>query len=191
MRGKLTVQARFSLANVFLRPMTFFRKNFQPGALLVLALLGGTSVATSGCKKTDTTASDQAAADDAVLQTYAKAHNITNAQRQASGLYFVPDSVNASATPAVAGKTISVLYTGQLTTGNVFDATSLRGNQPFSFVLGQGQVIAGWDEGIALMHKGDKARLLIPSALGYGTKGTTGIPVNSVLVFNIQVLDVR
>ena len=170
--------------------MSFFSTKFR--LAVALALLGGAGVATSGCKKTDTTTTDYSAADEATIQTYLTAHNITNAQRQASGLYFVPDSVNASATPAVAGKTISVLYTGLFTTGNVFDATSLRGNQPFSFVLGQGQVIKGWDEGIALMHKGDKARLLIPSALAYGTSGSgSTIPANTVLVFYINVLNVR
>ncbi|MGI4870271.1 MAG: FKBP-type peptidyl-prolyl cis-trans isomerase [Janthinobacterium lividum] len=114
------------------------------------------------------------------------------AQKQSSGLYYVPVTTNASGTPAVAGKTVSVLYTGTLLDGTVFDASSKNGNKPFDFVLGAGQVIKGWDQGIALMHKGEKAVLLIPSALGYGASGAgSAIPPNTVIKFDVEVTDVK
>ncbi|MGI4832466.1 MAG: FKBP-type peptidyl-prolyl cis-trans isomerase [Janthinobacterium lividum] len=138
------------------------------------------------------TAEDYRAIDDGLLKRYLAAQHITTAQRQASGLYFVPDSVNTTAPPATAGKTVTVLYTGQLLNGQVFDSNRKPGGQPFQFVLGEHQVIAGWDSGVALMHQGDKARLLIPSALAYGPAGAGGlIPPNAPLVFTVQVLDVQ
>ncbi|MEJ7658852.1 MAG: FKBP-type peptidyl-prolyl cis-trans isomerase [Hymenobacter sp.] len=109
--------------------------------------------------------------DDKLITNYLNANAITTAQKQPSGLYFVPGTTNASAASA-AGKTVSVLYTGKLLDGTVFDATSQRNNVPFQFVVGATpkQVVSGFDEGISLMHKGDKATLLIPSGLAYGPK---------------------
>jgi FKBP-type peptidyl-prolyl cis-trans isomerase len=133
-----------------------------------------------------------AATDDAIITTYLTSASITTAQKQTSGLYYVPITANPSGTPATAGKTVSVLYTGRLMDGTVFDATSLRNNTPFSFLLGSGSVIKGWDEGIALMRKGEKAILIIPSALAYGPTGSgTAIPANSVLRFEVEVVDVK
>jgi peptidylprolyl isomerase len=133
-----------------------------------------------------------AATDDALIQKYLAANSITNAQKQASGLYYVPVVANATGTQAVAGKTVSVLYTGKLLDGSTFDASSQRGNTPFSFTLGAKQVIPGWDEGIALMRKGEKATLLIPSAQAYGPNSpSTAIPANSVLRFDVELTDVQ
>jgi peptidylprolyl isomerase len=129
--------------------------------------------------------------DDNAIKKYLADNNITNAQKQASGLYYVPGTTNPSGTPAVAGKTVSVLYTGKFMYGTVFDATSLRNNTPFSFALGRGQVIPGWDEGIALMRKGEKGQLLIPSALAYGASGSGSIPANTVIRFDVEVTDVK
>lgn len=131
--------------------------------------------------------------DDATIKVYLSANNITNAQRQASGLYYVPTLTNASGVQATAGKTVSVLYTGMLMNGSVFDASSRHGNEPFPFVLGTGYVIPGWDQGIALMRKGEKGTLLIPSALGYGSRsaGNGAIPPNSVLRFDVELVDVK
>lgn len=130
--------------------------------------------------------------DDAIITQYLTTASITTAQKQASGLYFVPVTSNPSGTPAVAGKTVSVLYTGRLMDGTVFDATSQRNNVPLSFLLGSGSVIKGWDEGIALMRKGEKAILVIPSALAYGPSSpSTTIPANSVLRFEVEVTDVK
>ena len=133
-----------------------------------------------------------AATDNALITKYIADNKITTAQKQASGLYYVPVTANASGAQATAGKTVSVIYTGTLLDGTVFDASSLHGNTPISFVLGAGQVIKGWDEGIALMRKGEKSVLLIPSALAYGpTSPATSIPANSVLRFEVELVDVK
>ena len=131
--------------------------------------------------------------DDKLIQNYLKLNSITTAQKQPSGLYFVPGVTNASA-PLAAGKTVSVLYTGKLLDGTVFDASSQHGNAPLQFLVGATppQVIPGFDQGIALMHKGDKATLLIPSNLAYGLQGaSTAVPPNSVLRFDVEVTDVK
>ena len=89
------------------------------------------------------------------------------------------------------GQTVTVHYTGWLTDGSKFDSSVDRG-EPFSFVLGQGQVIAGWDQGVATMKVGDKVKLTIPPALGYGARGYPGvIPPNATLVFDVELLGVR
>jgi FKBP-type peptidyl-prolyl cis-trans isomerase len=130
--------------------------------------------------------------DDTIIQKYLADNNITNAQKTATGLYYVPGTLNPSGAQAVAGKTASVLYTGRLIDGTVFDATSQRNNVPIEFVVGAGKVIAGWDQGIALMRKGEKAQLLIPSALAYGAKGSApSIRPNTVIRFEVEVVEVK
>lgn len=89
------------------------------------------------------------------------------------------------------GQTVSVHYKGQLADGTVFDS-SFKRNQPIDFALGVGQVIPGWDEGIALLGVGDKARLVIPSDLAYGSAGAGGvIPPNAPLVFDVELVAVK
>jgi tetratricopeptide (TPR) repeat protein len=91
---------------------------------------------------------------------------------------------------AELNKNVEVHYTGFLTDGKVFDSSVERGD-PIEFILGTGQVIAGWDEGIALMNVGDKLRLIIPSNLAYGEKGTGKIiPPNSTLIFDVELISV-
>ncbi len=90
-----------------------------------------------------------------------------------------------------AGETVSVHYTGMLLNGDKFDSSVDRG-QPIEFKLGIGQVIKGWDEGIGMMHVGDKARLVIPPALAYGAQGRPPvIPANSWLVFDVELVDIK
>ena len=92
--------------------------------------------------------------------------------------------------PAQKGKTVSVHYTGWLTTGEKFDSSVDR-NEPFEFVLGEGQVIAGWDQGVATMRVGDKVKLTIPSDLAYGDQGYPGaIPPKATLIFDVELLAV-
>jgi peptidyl-prolyl cis-trans isomerase A (cyclophilin A) len=92
---------------------------------------------------------------------------------------------------AAAGKTVSVHYTGKFLDGKVFDSSISRG-EPITFKLGVGQVIKGWDEGIALTKVGGKAQLIIPSNLGYGERGAGGvIPPNTTLVFDVELVDVK
>jgi len=91
---------------------------------------------------------------------------------------------------AVAGKHVTVHYSGWLTNGSKFDS-SLDRNDPFDFPLGRGQVIRGWDEGVAGMKVGGKRRLTIPPEMGYGARGAGGvIPPNATLVFEVELLAV-
>jgi len=95
-----------------------------------------------------------------------------------------------SGAKAESGKNVSVHYEGSLVNGTVFDSSYKR-NDPISFQLGVGQVIPGWDEGIALLEVGDKARFVIPSALAYGSAGAGGvIPPDAILVFDVELMGV-
>jgi FKBP-type peptidyl-prolyl cis-trans isomerase len=108
----------------------------------------------------------------------------------ASGLKYV-DQVVGAGDVAVAGKTVSVHYTGWLENGKKFDSSVDRG-QPFSFPLGAGRVIKGWDEGVQGMKIGGKRKLTIPSDLGYGSRGAGGvIPPNATLIFDVELLGVH
>jgi FKBP-type peptidyl-prolyl cis-trans isomerase len=91
---------------------------------------------------------------------------------------------------AVSGKTVSVHYTGWLTNGTKFDSSKDRG-QPFSFKLGAGQVIKGWDQGVAGMKVGGKRELTIPPTMGYGDRNVGPIPAGSTLKFEVELLGVN
>jgi FKBP-type peptidyl-prolyl cis-trans isomerase len=111
------------------------------------------------------------------------------AKSTASGLQYWDITVGTG-TAASSGKTVKVHYTGWLTNGKKFDSSVDRGT-PFSFKLGAGQVIKGWDEGVAGMKVGGKRQLRIPPDLGYGAQGAGGvIPPNSILIFDVELLDV-
>ncbi|KXU88344.1 MULTISPECIES: FKBP-type peptidyl-prolyl cis-trans isomerase [Paraburkholderia] len=106
-----------------------------------------------------------------------------------SGLKY-EDLVEGTGAEAVAGKTVTVHYTGWLTDGQKFDSSKDR-NDPFAFVLGGGMVIKGWDEGVQGMKVGGKRKLTIPPQLGYGVRGAGGvIPPNATLVFEVELLEV-
>src|SRR5690349_10867484 len=108
----------------------------------------------------------------------------------ASGLRYV-DLVAGTGREAVAGNLVSVHYTGWLTNGTKFDSSVDRGD-PFSFPLGGGKVIRGWDEGVAGMKVGGKRKLTIPPQLGYGARGAGGvIPPNATLVFDVELLGIK
>ena len=106
-----------------------------------------------------------------------------------SGLYY-QITHKGNGKKAEAGQKVAVHYTGMLLDKTVFDS-SYRRKEPLQFTVGVGQVIAGWDEGILLLHEGDKARLVIPSELAYGSRGAGGvIPPNAPLIFDVELVSV-
>ena len=107
-----------------------------------------------------------------------------------SGLKY-EDLAEGGGAVASAGQEVVVHYTGWLTDGSKFDSSLDRG-QPFSFSLGRGMVIRGWDEGVNGMQIGGKRKLTIPPQLGYGAQGAGGvIPPNATLVFEVELLEIR
>ena len=113
-----------------------------------------------------------------------------NAVTTDSGLQYV-DLVEGSGDSPSDGADVVVHYTGWLTDGTKFDSSVDRG-EPFSFPIGKGRVIRGWDEGVARMKIGGKRKLIIPPELGYGATGAGGvIPPNATLVFEVELLEVR
>jgi FKBP-type peptidyl-prolyl cis-trans isomerase FkpA len=115
---------------------------------------------------------------------------MTQAITTPSGLQYT-DEVVGGGNAAGSGQTVSVHYTGWLTDGTKFDSSKDRG-RPFEFKLGAGQVIRGWDEGVAGMKIGGKRKLVIPPTLGYGASGVGGvIPPNATLVFEVELLGTK
>ncbi|MDQ3290082.1 MAG: FKBP-type peptidyl-prolyl cis-trans isomerase [Bacteroidota bacterium] len=129
--------------------------------------------------------------DEQIIQEYVKKEGL-KAQKTASGLYYIINQPGNGA-PAKAGQTVSVKYKGTLLNGKVFDTSDnpQLGGKPFQFTLGQSQVIRGWDEGIALLNKGAKGTLIVPSTMAYGPQEQRDIPANSVLRFDVELVDVK
>ena len=129
----------------------------------------------------------QLSIDLELIENYLKENNI-EATKAESGLHYEITKIG-NGDNAASGNNVTVHYTGMLLNGEVFDS-SVERDQPFSFQLGQGMVIRGWDEGITYFNKGAKGKIYIPSSLGYGPSGAGGvIPPNAVLIFEIEVLD--
>ncbi|WP_417196326.1 peptidylprolyl isomerase [Bizionia sp.] len=128
---------------------------------------------------------EEKAASEAELDTLAAGFDKTE-----SGLRY-QILQKGSGAQAKKGQTVSVHYKGQLADGTVFDSSYKR-KEPLEFQVGVGQVIAGWDEGICLLQVGDKARLVIPSHLGYGARGAGGvIPGDATLIFDVELVNVK
>jgi FKBP-type peptidyl-prolyl cis-trans isomerase len=124
--------------------------------------------------------------ESGLRQKYLQDNKIT-AKPTASGLYYI-EKVKGTGIQASAGKKVKVHYTGTLLNGKKFDSSS--GKEPYAFTLGKSQVIKGWDEGIAMMRKGGKATLIVPSSLAYGERDMGEIPPYSTLVFDVELIDV-
>ena len=153
-------------------------KNYFLTLLAIMAVLFASS-----CKKESDEELRQK--EEAELQKYLDDNNITT-QPEASGLYYI-ETLAGTGAQAVADKIVSVHYTGKLLDGTIFDSSA--GRNPIDFVLGVGQVIPGWDEGIAFMKVGGEATLIIPSSLAYGSRGSGSlIPPYSTLVFDVQLV---
>lgn len=103
----------------------------------------------------------------------------------------ITDEVVGTGPAAAAGDTVTVNYVGSLTNGTVFDASAKHGSSGFTFPLGAGQVIKGWDQGIVGMKVGGKRKLVIPASLAYGSQAIGNvIPANSTLVFEVELLSI-
>jgi len=118
-------------------------------------------------------------------------NNVNNIITLPDGLQ-ITDEIIGTGAEAKAGNAVSVNYIGTLTNGVKFDSSYDRG-QPFSFILGAGQVIKGWDEGVLGMKVGGKRKLIIPPDLAYGEQGAGNgvIPPNSTLIFEVELLEVQ
>ncbi|MDB5236456.1 MAG: hypothetical protein JWR44_3449 [Hymenobacter sp.] len=136
-------------------------------------------------------AAAQMTKDVAAIQAYLK-KNKAVAKKTPGGTYYLLKKLGTGPTPK-QGQTVRVLYRGTiLATGQEFDSSAKHGNEPIAFALGTGQVIPGWDQGIALLNKGSKAVLLIPSPLAYGPRAMgADIPANSVLRFEVELVDFK
>jgi peptidylprolyl isomerase len=106
-----------------------------------------------------------------------------------SGLKYVDEVVGTGDSPKL-GQNVTVHYTGTLENGTKFDSSVDRG-QPFTFMIGTHSVIQGWDEGLMTMRVGGKRRLIIPPSLGYGAQNKPGIPPNSTLIFEVELLGLQ
>ena len=133
----------------------------------------------------------QKAADDKILREYFTKYHISP-QKNGVGVYCVI-AKEGSGKKIMAGQTVSLNYTGRLLDGTVFDSNTdpaFHHTQPLVFEVGKGSMIRGYDKGVQMLKKGSIATLYMPSTLGYGEAGRPSIPPNSILIFEVEVLNV-
>lgn len=171
--------------------------------ILVCILVVFVSAGMIGCagKKTESDTHDEAdhTQAEATSETAASTMDEPATQEEpmegdytttASGLKYFDEVLGDGPNPQ-PGQTVSVHYTGRFLDGKKFDSSHDRGS-PFSFALGQGRVIKGWDEGVATMKVGGKRKLIVPSDLAYGERGhPAGIAPNTTLTFDVELLDIK
>ena len=127
-----------------------------------------------------------------LLDKKSSARQNTTVQENITEELKIEDIKVGTGAEAVSGKEVTVNYTGTLTDGTKFDSSLDAGRTPFTFSLGAGEVIAGWDQGVAGMKVGGKRKLTIPSSLGYGEAGAGDvIPPNATLIFEVELLSVK
>jgi FKBP-type peptidyl-prolyl cis-trans isomerase FkpA len=161
-------------------PITHYYINMRTIILSLLLV----SLFSSGCNKEKECTPVPASAEESQMQAYATANGLT-AVKHSSGLYYQVTNPGTGATPTINSK-VTVTYTGKLLNGTVFDQVTYPA---VTFPLSG--VIEGWQLGIPLIKKGGKIKLIIPSSLAYGCTGVSTIPGNSVLYFDIDLVDVQ
>ncbi|MEH2238202.1 FKBP-type peptidyl-prolyl cis-trans isomerase [Nostoc sp.] len=157
--------------------------------LLIVGQVGSKQNTAIAAQLTQTPAAPTAVTENNILIA-SNTMSDANAVTTPSGLKYVELKEGTGATPQ-PGQTVEVHYVGTLENGTQFDSSRDRG-QPFSFKIGVGQVIKGWDEGLSTMKVGGRRQLIIPPELGYGARGAGGvIPPNATLLFDVELLGVK
>ncbi|MBK1989722.1 FKBP-type peptidyl-prolyl cis-trans isomerase [Sphaerospermopsis aphanizomenoides BCCUSP55] len=160
-------------------------------AALVLAQMGGKQDTAIAVKLTETQPVATVVTEEKNTLVASNDMSDANVVTTPSGLKYVELAKGDGTTTPQPGQMVVVHYTGTLEDGTKFDSSRDRG-QPFSFKIGVGQVIKGWDEGLSTMKVGDRRRLIIPSELGYGARGAGGvIPPYSTLIFDVELLEIK
>ncbi|MBI5218594.1 MAG: FKBP-type peptidyl-prolyl cis-trans isomerase [Bacteroidia bacterium] len=169
----------FRTMRKFNRKFSDFRKGLFRGILLFAVIF------VVSCKTTQTRQDKEAASESKAQQ-----NNVT-----ADGFILLPSGLKykitkkASGIQPKTGDKVEVHYTGKLTNDTIFDSSYKRG-QPLPFYIGKGMVIKGWEEGIALLHEGEKATFIIPPEIGYGSRQMGKIPSNAMLIFDVELMKV-
>lgn len=160
------------------------RNSLLMGIMAMVLIFTGCKDDAQECPYTDT-AITVPAAEITAIETYLASKGITNAVKDPRGFYYRIQTQGTGGTAGVCSR-ISIFYTGTLTNDIVFDGTT---GAPATFTLGQ--LIPGWIKGIPLIKAGGRIQLYLPPTLGYGSKAVRSIPANSILIFDIELLDVR
>ncbi|MCA0365465.1 MAG: FKBP-type peptidyl-prolyl cis-trans isomerase [Bacteroidetes bacterium] len=187
--AKDSVIVNYYLSNVFpgLIYSLFLLKEGEKGQFFIPSQLAYAENPPSGVAKNEIIVAEIEVLDlmteDERIESYIKKKNLKVSYKSDQGLRVIKLSENPTADTVKTGDLVQIKYKGMFLSEVAFD----NGNTPFSFSIGSNSSIAGFEAGIVKLRKGEKAKLLIPSALGYGSKGTTGIPPYSPLLFDVEL----